>query len=224
MTNGTPLSAGDRLASLLREGNTSATHTPWWRSRRRVAVAGVVVVVASAALASRAFGSSGPAYQSAVVGRRSISAALTGTATIEPVSQAAVAFPISGTVAAVNVNVGDTVGVGQPLASLDPASLLDDLHSKQQALAQAQLALDNALSGQSGARLPAIDQTAPVPRELARQLAGRYQAGDKTLDLYQRDGHLWIFPPRSGLRIELRPNDLLSRPPDNRTPSGGFLP
>ena len=151
MTNGTPLSAGDRLASLLREGNTPATHTPWWRSRRRVAVAGVVVVVASAALASRAFGSSGPAYQSAVVGRRSISAALTGTATIEPVSQAAVAFPISGTVAAVNVNVGDTVGVGQPLASLDPASLLDDLHSKQQALAQAQLALDNALSGQSGA-------------------------------------------------------------------------
>ncbi|HMG27948.1 MAG TPA: HlyD family efflux transporter periplasmic adaptor subunit, partial [Acidimicrobiia bacterium] len=81
--------------------------------------------------------------------RRSVDAALTGTATIEPVSQAKLAFPIGGTVAAVNVKVGDPVTVGQSLASLDPASLLSDLAGKQQALAQAQLTLDNALSGQS---------------------------------------------------------------------------
>ena len=142
-------SARDRLAELFPDPDAPTTRAPWWRSRRIVVVV-VVVVVATTVLASRAFGSSGPAYQTAVVGRRSLAATLAGTATIQPVSQANVAFPISGTVSAVNVNVGDTVTVGQPLASLDPASLLADVSSKQQALAQAQLTLDNALSGQSG--------------------------------------------------------------------------
>jgi multidrug efflux pump subunit AcrA (membrane-fusion protein) len=143
-------SAGDRLAELFPGPDAPTTRRPWWRSRRIVVAAVVVVVVVTTVFASQAFGSSGPAYQTAVVGRRSLAATLTGTATIQPVSQANVAFPISGTVAAVNVNVGDTVTVGQPLASLDPASLLADLASKQQALTQAQLTLDNALSGQSG--------------------------------------------------------------------------
>jgi multidrug efflux pump subunit AcrA (membrane-fusion protein) len=142
------LSSGDRLAALFPDPDAAATRPAWLRWRRVVAVAAVVVLVTTV-LAARAFGSSGSDYQTAIVGRRSVDAALTGTATIQPVSQASVAFPISGTVAAVNVNVGDTVGVGQPLASLDPASLLADLDSKRQSLTQAQLTLDNALSGQS---------------------------------------------------------------------------
>ena len=148
MTSYTHRSAGDRLATLFPDPDAPAARAPWWRSRW-VALAAVVVVVLTTVLASRAFGSSGPDYETAVVARRSLDAALTGTATIQPVSQATVAFPIGGTVAAVNVKVGDTVAVGQSLASLDPASLLSDLASKQQGLAQAQLTLDNALSGQS---------------------------------------------------------------------------
>ena len=142
------LSSGDRLAALFPDADATAASPPWLRWRRVVAVAAVVVVVTTV-LAARAFGSSGPDYQTAIVGRRTVDAALTGTATIQPVSQASVAFPISGTVAAVNVNVGDTVSVGQPLASLDPGSLLADLDSKRQSLTEAQLTLDNALSGQS---------------------------------------------------------------------------
>lgn len=141
------LSSGDRLAALFPDPDVAA-RPPWLRWRRVVAVAAVVVLVTTV-LAARAFGSSGSDYQTAIVGRRAVDAALTGTATIQPVSQASVAFPISGTVAAVNVNVGDTVSVGQPLASLDPASLLADLDSKRQSLTEAQLTLDNALSGQS---------------------------------------------------------------------------
>jgi HlyD family secretion protein len=133
---------------LFPDPNAAVPHAPWWRTRR-FAAAVAVVLVASVVLAARAFGSSGPAFETVAVGRRSVDAALTGTATVEPVSQASVAFPISGTVASVNVNVGDTVAVGQPLASLDPASLVENVHTKQQALAQAQLTLDNALSGQS---------------------------------------------------------------------------
>ena len=49
-----------------------------------------------------------------------VDAVLNGVATIEPVSQATVAFPVSGTVASVDVEVGDRVAVGQTLATLDP--------------------------------------------------------------------------------------------------------
>ncbi len=56
---------------------------------------------------------------------RDVDAELTSVATIEPVSQAPVAFPAGGTVATVDVavGVGDTVAVGQELASLDTAQL-----------------------------------------------------------------------------------------------------
>ena len=121
MTNDAHLSAGDRLATLFPDPDAQTTRPPWWRSRW-IVLAAVVVIVLTTVLASRAFGSSGPDYETAVVGRRSVDAALTGTATIQPVSQATVAFPIGGTVAAVDVKVGNTVTVGQSLASLDPSN------------------------------------------------------------------------------------------------------
>src|SRR5512132_1293742 len=148
MTTSPHTPAVDRLATLFPDPDAPANPTRWWQSRRRLAIGVAIALVASVVLASRAFGSSGPGYETAVVARRSVDATLTGTATVQPVSQATVAFPISGSVAAVNVKVGDTVTVGQSLASLDPTSLLEDLHSKQEQLAQAQLNLENALSGQ----------------------------------------------------------------------------
>ena len=56
-------------------------------------------------------------------GRRPTTSTRSSTASrlVEPVSQASVAFPATGTVAAVDVKLGDSVTVGQPLASLDPA-------------------------------------------------------------------------------------------------------
>src|SRR5262245_28470015 len=71
----------------------------------------------------------------------------------------------------------------------------------------ADLALKHMLAVRAGKPLPKIERTKPVPVELARSLAGRYESGKKTLELYQRGGHLWMFPPKSGLRIELRQND-----------------
>ncbi len=66
------------------------------------------------------------------------------------------------------------------------------------------VALRHLLAVRAGKPLPAIEETTPVDRDLARRLAGRYRAADKTLELYQRAGRLWIFPHRGGLRIELR--------------------
>jgi serine beta-lactamase-like protein LACTB len=68
----------------------------------------------------------------------------------------------------------------------------------------ADVALRHLLAVRAGKPLPAIERTEPVGKELARALAGKYQAGDKTVELYQRDGRLWIFPHRGGMKIELR--------------------
>jgi CubicO group peptidase (beta-lactamase class C family)/D-alanyl-D-alanine dipeptidase len=68
----------------------------------------------------------------------------------------------------------------------------------------ADTALRHMLAVRADKPLPDIEKTAPVGAELARALAGRYQSGAKALELYQRDGRLWVFPPRNGLKIELR--------------------
>ena len=142
-------SAEDRLAGLFPD--PSAPPEPWWRRRSRITVAVVIVIalIASTTLAARAFGSDSPAYVTATVARHDVDALLTGVATIEPVSQSSVAFPVAGTVSAVDVALGDTVSIGETLASLDTQSLTDTLHEKQAALAQAELTLSKALNGES---------------------------------------------------------------------------
>jgi len=120
---------------------------------RRRALVGLVVVVAVALVGgvafSRAAGSSTGRYRTALVADHDVESVLTGVASIEPVSQATVAFPIQGTVASVDVAVGDTVTTGQTLATVDTTDLMSALHDKQAALATAQLALTNALAGPS---------------------------------------------------------------------------
>jgi CubicO group peptidase (beta-lactamase class C family)/D-alanyl-D-alanine dipeptidase len=68
----------------------------------------------------------------------------------------------------------------------------------------ADTALRMMLAVRAGKPLPKIEETLAVPPEQARRLAGKWRADDKTLELYQRDGRLWVFPPRTGLKLELR--------------------
>lgn len=145
-----PGRADARLAALFPE--PGSVHADPRRRRRRNAVIACVVVlvlVLAVTAVSAAFGSSGTTYRTAAAGPHQVDSVLTGVATIEPISQATVAFPVAGTVASVNVHVGDAVAAGGVLASLDTQSLGQTLHSKQAALAQAQLTLEKALSGQS---------------------------------------------------------------------------
>src|SRR5262245_22494847 len=142
-----PPSAHERLGHLFGEpvgDDPTASH----RRRRAIAIAGIVALVIGAVVVTAAR-RSGPGYRTAVVAPRNIAAELTTVGTIEPVSQAAVAFPVAGTVATVAVKQGDTVDAGQALATLDADSLMQSLHTKQAALAQAQLTLTRGLSGQS---------------------------------------------------------------------------
>jgi multidrug efflux pump subunit AcrA (membrane-fusion protein) len=139
-----------------------------WPKRAALAVAVIAVAVLVGGLVMGASGSS-PQYRTVAASQRDVQAVLQGVGTIEPVMQAAVAFPVAGTVASVNVNVGDTVAVGQALAALDVAALTATLHQQQSALDQANLTLQKALAGQS------------VPAPTATQTAARSGPATATL-------------------------------------------
>lgn len=140
-----------RLAALFPESGAPGTisQRPWYRHLGVLTSGAVIVVVVTALVASQAFGGSGASYRTATAATENVDAVQTGVATIEPVAQASVAFPVSGTVATVNVHVGDHVDASGTLASLDTTALARTLHAKQAALAQAQLTLSKGLAGQS---------------------------------------------------------------------------
>ena len=127
----------------------------WWRRRGALAgAAAVIVAVLVGAFATGAVGSSGPSYRTAVVEERAVGAELTGVATIEPVAQAQVGFPTSGTVASVSVQVGDDVAAGDVLAQLDTKELEQSLRQAQADLADAELTLENGLAGKKATTAP----------------------------------------------------------------------
>jgi HlyD family secretion protein len=84
------------------------------------------------------------------VRRGDVDQTLHDTGTVQPVDQAAVSFPVAGTVATVDVAEGATVTPGQKLATLDPAQLEQGIDTAQAELDQARLALSQARSGQLG--------------------------------------------------------------------------
>jgi HlyD family secretion protein len=141
-------SAERRLATLFPTVGVQPAPRPWYRRTSVVVAVAVAVVLSVGLVATQAFGGSGDSYRTADASMEDVDAVQTGVATIEPVAQATVAFPVSGSVATVNVQVGDHVDAGGTLASLDTTALARALHEKQAALAQAQLTLDKGMSGQ----------------------------------------------------------------------------
>jgi HlyD family secretion protein len=152
-------------------------------SPRRLLVAGLVALLAVGGVAAVAGGQSSSAgYRTATVGPRSVDQVLDGVATIEPVDQASVAFPVAGTVDSVAVGVGDRVGAGTELAELDVTSLERALRQEQAELDAAALNLERALDGESVATDPdgaameptavAADTTAELEVELVAAVSG----------------------------------------------------
>ncbi len=127
-----------------------ATHPRSRVIRRTVTVIAIIAMVGLGATGAVALGSStSPAYRTATVTTGLVTQQLPGTGTIQPVTEAAVAFPIAGTVASVDVNVGAQVSVGQQLATLNASALAQNLLTAQATAAAANLTLYNALNGQS---------------------------------------------------------------------------
>ena len=120
------------------------------RTRTIVIVVVVIVVVGGLATAAIAFtSSSSHGYRTSVATTGRVTRELHGTGTIQPVSEATVAFPISGTVKTVSVKLGSEVAAGTTLATLDTTSLQSEVLSEQASLASAQLTLYKALHGEA---------------------------------------------------------------------------
>jgi HlyD family secretion protein len=132
--------------------------------RRRIVAGAAAALVGLAAVGvgtAHALQGSGTAdYRTAVVTRSSVTATLERSGTIEPVTQASVSFPMSGTVASVGVSVGQSVTTGQVLGTLNGTSLQATLTSKQATLAQAQLVVSQAETAQADAATAATAATA----------------------------------------------------------------
>jgi len=114
-----------------------------------VALLGGGAVAVSAATRTSSTSATAAGYRTALVTERSVRQTLDNVGVIEPVAQASVAFPTSGTVSSVDVKVGDTVSVGQRLARLSTTALEATLIQDQASLAAAKLTLHQALNGET---------------------------------------------------------------------------
>ena len=81
------------------------------------------------------------------VGRRTVTASVTGTGNLVPVQESNVSFKVSGVLTEVDVHVGDHVSAGQVVARVDPTV-------EQQALAAAQANLQVAQANLQSAEQP----------------------------------------------------------------------
>jgi HlyD family secretion protein len=81
------------------------------------------------------------------VARRTVTASITGSGTLEPQAQANVNFKVAGTLTAIDAHVGDHVTAGQTLATIDSSA-------EQAALAQAQANLATAQANLQAAQTP----------------------------------------------------------------------
>jgi trimeric autotransporter adhesin len=114
-----------------------------------VAIAAVVIGVGTGVGVASAQASSGPDYRTSVATTGSATRTLTVSGTIEPFNQTQASFQVAGTVAAVNVAVGQHVTAGQTLATLDISSLQELVSMAQASLDGAQAKLSQDESGES---------------------------------------------------------------------------
>jgi len=123
---------------------------------------------------------------------------VTGTGAIEAVRERSLAFAAGGTVAAVSVAVGDTVGAGQELARLDTAGIERDANAVRTSLASARADRDRLTAQQAVDRLDM--QAAVADAENNRSRAERtVDDAERDLDVASR-----LFAAGAAARDEVR--------------------
>ncbi|WP_027945774.1 efflux RND transporter periplasmic adaptor subunit [Amycolatopsis taiwanensis] len=159
------------------------------RLRRILLIVALVVVAGGGVTVWAASGSPVGGYRTATAAGAEVTATLDTTGTIQPVSQATVAFPISGQVSSVGVQQGQQVTAGQALAQLDTTSLATQLATAQSTLAgaQARLAGDqsgqvSAASGAAGHATPAAYVTTAAPAPDLKSLQDAVISAQSKLD------------------------------------------
>src|SRR5215468_11137807 len=148
------------MVSAARSGGSEATMAESARKSRRrrtrrrrmlAAGVGVAVVGTGTAVALAATSGNGPNLRVATVGVGSVDQTVESSGTISSSLKLTPSFPTSGTVASVNVHVGQRVRKGQVLAKLDTTSLQADVDSANSRLASAKQQLEADETGQTSA-------------------------------------------------------------------------
>lgn len=155
---------------------------PSRRTSTRLAVGvAVLVVAAGGAAASYAAVNSGPSgYRTATVSRATVRQTLDLTGTLTPVADANVSFPISGTVATVNVKEGQQVADGQTLATLDTTTLRAQVTAARGTLATAQAKLASDEAAQASGSTSTSSSTATTPSSTSTSGTARAPSGAAT--------------------------------------------
>lgn len=149
---------GDLLGFSDEEDELTPPPVPWWRHRWVAIVAGVLIIaiVASVVGARLANAQKATTYQYGTVRQGNLALTVSGTG---PVSANLynLSFAVSGTVAEIDVQVGQTVKAGQTLAKLDATTLRNAVN---QAQIQANIAYDQeqqALNNCNNSSNPPVD-------------------------------------------------------------------
>ncbi len=107
----------------------------------------LVVAIVATVLVITNPGGEAPVARTATVTRGDVTALVTGSGNAESSLRTPVSFEGSGTVTSVLVEPGDTVTLGQPLATIDDAAAQAELRTAEAQLASAQAVLDQAKAG-----------------------------------------------------------------------------
>ncbi len=142
-----------------------------------VVVAVVLYVVISGA---RARANAASSYQTTTIERGALTATIGATGNVRASQTAIINWQTSGTVEAVNVNVGDQVLAGDVLASLSPTSLAQNVALAQADLVTAQRNLDSVLHSNT--------QSAQAQLDLVTAQKN-YDSAKATLDSFLATNH-----------------------------------
>ena len=150
-------------------GAVALTRMKESKPRTRIAAGvGAVVLLAAGGLFYGSTASSAQSqYRLVAVSKGAVTESMILSATLRPVSEAAVAFPTSGTVKSVRVKPGEVVSAGQKLASLDAKELNAKVTAAKKSLADAELVLYQLENPSTGANASGTSDSA-TPATSAR--------------------------------------------------------
>jgi len=132
---------------------------------------------------SRSSATQQPTYQTTAVRRGNLSLSTSGTGTLVPAQTADLNFTIAGTLAQLNIQVGDHVSAGQVLAQLAEIDQLKlDVQNKQLALQIAQKNLDDYQSSGPKNLAQALSNRADAQAALADAQKNLHNQGDPRCD------------------------------------------
>lgn len=150
--------------------------------RRPVVINSVLAVVIIGALAGAYFfivpasgSTSTPAQLTSTVQQGVVSNTITASGSVDPVNQESVSFAVSGTIASVNVALGQTVTAGQLLGTLQGAPLQQIVNNDATLLSQARTQYANANSALAATEAAPVGPTTSAAQTVSSLNSAKQQ-------------------------------------------------